>query len=356
MPVNLGFAMPFRDLVGHRRLFGLFGRAIRAGSLPPSLIFSGPEGVGKRQAALALAQALNCLAPVDDAGGGRDACGSCPACRKIERRLHPDVVVVAPEEGASIRIEQVRDVVGQTAYRPFEGRSRVVVFDNADLMGDDAQNALLKTLEEPPGRNVFVLVTARPGVLLDTIRSRCCQMRFAPLSSNEIAEALIGRHGFDEPTARATAALAGGNFVRALTAGAGELAEARAVATAVLAEVSRGADTQLRKALAQTLLEGASKKGKGKRQAKAGAPDRGVLAVRLRAMYSLLRDLAVLSTRAPETALVNLDLRTDLEPLAGAWDRDRIARAFAAVGRALAAVERHNASSKIVVDWLAFQL
>jgi DNA polymerase III subunit delta' len=266
-------------------------------------------------------------------------------------------VVVAPEEGASIRIEQVRDVVGQTAYRPFEGRSRVVVFDNADLMGDDAQNALLKTLEEPPGRNVFVLVTARPGVLLDTIRSRCCQMRFAPLSSNEIAEALIGRHGFDEHTARATAALAGGNFVRALTEGAGELAEARAVAAAVLAEVSRGADTQLRKALAQALLEGAAKKGKGKqRQAKAGAPDRGVLAVRLRAMYSLLRDLAVLSTRAPETALVNLDLRTDLEPLAGAWDRDRTARAFAAVGRALAAVERHNASSKIVVDWLAFQL
>ena len=80
------------------------------------------------------------------------------------------------------------------------------------------------------------------------------------------------------------------------------------------------------------------------------------MAVRLRAMHSLLRDLAVLSDRASDAVLVNADLRADLEPLVAAWDRDRIVRAFASVGRALTAVERHNASSKIVVDWLAFQL
>ena len=349
--------MPFSDLVGHRRLFGLLGRAMASDVLPPSLIFSGMEGIGKRQTAVALAQALNCLNPVTDGPGGRDACGTCTSCRKIHRGHHPDVRTVAPEESASIKIDQIREVVGQTAYRPFEGRYRVVVIDNADLMGEDAQNALLKTLEEPPPRNVFVLVTARPATLLDTIRSRCCQLRFAPLSPNEMAATLMARHGFDEPDARATAALAGGSFTRALAARGGALAEARAVATAVLAEASREADPRLRLALGKALLEGASKKGKGKdRDAKAGAADRGVLAVRLRAMLSLLRDLAVISTRAPEAALVNLDLRKDLEPLAGAWDQDRLARAFSAIGRALTAVERHNASPKIVVDWLAFQL
>ena len=109
--------------------------------------------------------------------------------------------------------------------------------------------------------------------------------------------------------------------------------------------------------LGAALLEGAAKKNKGKqRENKSAGPDRGVLAVRLKAMHSLLRDMAVLSDRGSEAALVNPDLRAELEPLVGDWDRERIARGFVSVGRALAAVERHNASSKIVVDWLAFQL
>jgi len=349
--------MAFSDLVGHRRLFGLLKRAIVSDVLPPSLIFSGTDGIGKRQAAFALAQALNCLHPVTDGAGGRDACRTCTSCRKISRGHHPDVRTVGPEEGASIKIDQIREVVGQTAYRPFEGRYRVIVIDDADLMGEDAQNALLKTLEEPPPRNVFVLVTARPATLLDTIRSRCCQLRFAPLSPNEMAETLMARHGLLEPDARATAALSGGSLTRALATRGGVLTEARAVATAILSEASRGTDPRARLALGAALLAGASKKGKGKeRDAKAGAADRGALAVRLRAMLSLLRDLAVISTRAPDAALVNLDLRTELEPLAGAWDQDRLARAFSAIGRALTAVERQNASPKIVVDWLAFQL
>lgn len=349
--------MAFRDLGGHRRLFGLLGRALRSDSLPPSLIFAGPEGVGKRLTALALAQAVNCLSPVDGPDGSRDACGTCSPCRKIDRGSHPDVVVVAPDEATSIKIEQIREVVGQTAYRPFEGRSRVVVIDGADLMGDDAQNALLKTLEEPPARNVFILVTARPDVLLATIRSRCCQLRFAPVPAQEIAAALVSHHRFDEHEARAVAALAGGSFSRALASGGGELADARAVAAGILIEASRASDPRLRLALGAALLEGAAKKGKGKaKDGRSAAPDRGVLAVRLRAMHSLLRDLAVLSDRASDAVLVNADLRADLEPLVAAWDRDRLVRAFASVGRALTAVERHNASSKIVVDWLAFQL
>lgn len=349
--------MAFRDLVGHRRLFGLLSRAIASDVLPPSLVFSGMDGIGKRQTAIALAQALNCLNPLTDDSGGRDACGTCASCRKVSRGHHPDVRTVGPEESTSIVVDQIREIVGQTAYRPFEGRSRIIVIDNADLMVEAAQNAMLKTLEEPPPRNVLVLVTSRPATLLETIRSRCCQLRFAPLSTSEIAATLMAQHGFNEPDARATAALAGGSFTRALAARGGALAEARAVATRILAGASRGADPKARLSLGKALLEGTSKKSKGKDgDAKAGAADRGALAVTLRAMLSLLRDLAVISTRAPEAALVNLDLRTDLEPLVGAWDHDRLARAFSAIGRALTAVERHNASPKIVVDWLAFQL
>jgi DNA polymerase-3 subunit delta' len=306
--------------------------------------------------ALAVAQALNCLSPVLDAAtGGRDACGTCVSCGKIARRQHPDVTLVEPEENGAIKIDAIRAVVGQTAYRPFEGRVRAVVIDRADLVGEDAQNALLKTLEEPPPRNVFVLVTSRPTLLLDTVRSRCCQLRFAPLSAGDIAATLRARHGRPEDEARAAAAMAGGSFERALASATGELAEARSVAVAILIEAARTSDPRGKLAVGAALLQAGGKRGKDK-DGKGQGADRSALAVRLRALGALLRDVAILTTRAPEHALVNLDLRADLEPLARHYDRDRLARAFSAVGRALSALERNNASPKIVVDWLAFQL
>ena len=353
--------MSFREIVGHRRLKRLLARAVHSGTLPPSLVFAGPEGVGKKQMAYALAQALNCLEPVEGAAGERDACGTCATCSRIARGLHPDVVLVRrPEDKSAIVISQARDLVRQVGYRPFEGRYRVVVIDDADELGGDSQNALLKTLEEPPARNVFVLVTSRPNLLSTTVRSRCCVLRFAPLAAAEIAGALAGAHGFSDADAQAAAALSGGSFARAMGAGASERAQARAVAAAVLMETARTTDVRARLAVSAALLKSAGRKSKDTdkdkdKEGKSAGADRESVAVRLNAMGSLLRDLAVLTTRAPGTALVNLDLRADLEPLARHYDRDRLARAFSAVGRSLGALER-NASPKIVADWLVLQL
>jgi DNA polymerase-3 subunit delta' len=346
--------MPFRDIVGHRRQLGLLARALGADALPPSLVFSGPDGIGKRRVALAVAQALNCLSPaVDGALGRRDACGTCLACSKIARRIHPDVLVIEPEDGEEIKVEAIRQVVGQVTFRPFEGRYRSVIIDRADQMNQVAQSALLKTLEEPPQRTVLVLVTAQPDTLLATIRSRCCHVRFAAIAPHEIARELVERHRFSEPDANAAAALAGGSFRKALDAGTAEATEARAVAVAVLREAARDADPRTRLAAGAALLQAGTRKGKDKSQA---ASDRGVLAVRLSALASIIRDVTVLSARASDEALVNLDIRTELESLTRDYDRARLDRAFSAVGRSLAAVERHNASPKIVVDWLAVQL
>jgi DNA polymerase-3 subunit delta' len=351
--------MSFREIVGHRRLKRLLARAVHSGTLPPSLVFAGPEGVGKKQMAYALAQALNCLEPVESAAGERDACGACATCSRIARGLHPDVVLIRrPEDKSAIVISQARDLVRQVGYRPFEAGYRVVVIDDADELGGDSQDALLKTLEEPPARNVFVLVTSRPNQLSTTIRSRCCVLRFAPLAAAEIAGALAGAHGFSGADAQAAAALSAGSFTRAMGAGASELAQARAVAAAVLMETARTTDVRARLAVSAALLKSAGRTNKdtGKdKEGKGAGADRASVAVRLNAMGSLLRDLAVLTTRAPGAALVNLDLRADLEPLARHYDRDRLARAFSAVGRSLGALER-NASPKIVADWLVLQL
>src|SRR5688572_11820974 len=149
--------MPFRAITGHRPLLQLLARAISRGTLPPSLLFAGPAGVGKRRTALALAQALNCE---------NDGCGTCRPCTRIERGVHADVLVVEPGDSGAIKIEQIREVVDRTGYRPFEGRRRVVIIDGADALVLNAQDAILKTLEEPPSASVFVLVTDRPDVLL----------------------------------------------------------------------------------------------------------------------------------------------------------------------------------------------
>src|SRR5687767_14866891 len=122
--------MPFRDIIGHRRLVGLVARSIQRDTLPPSLILAGPEGVGKRLLALAIAQALNCARASEPRAPSPesleiDACGTCSACTRIARGVHPDVLLVEPGDSGSIKIDQVREIVDRSGYRPFEGRRRV---------------------------------------------------------------------------------------------------------------------------------------------------------------------------------------------------------------------------------------
>src|SRR5438034_2161709 len=224
--------MPFRDIAGHQRTLALLGGAASRGTLPPSLIFAGPEGIGKYTAAIALAQALNCERGRGMSGGdlpdaGHDACGACAACRRIARGVHADVLVLAPGESGSIKVDQVREAIDRSAYRPFEGRRRVVIVDGADALMPEAQNALLKTLEEPPPASVFVLVTACPDVLLPTVRSRCQRFRFGRLAPADVAAELIARHGFSDADAHAAVALCDGSLGAALEGGAEGRVDAR---------------------------------------------------------------------------------------------------------------------------------
>ena len=378
--------MSFREVTGHRSLLTLVSRAIAHDSLPPSLVFAGPEGVGKCRVAVAVAAALNCQAPVraqreavaagpsthSGTGRGRadapsetdtsdrseifgrldnleiDACGTCPVCRRIGRGVHADVMMIAPGDTGAIKIDQIREATERAAYRPFEGRRRLVIIDDADTLVVEAQNALLKTLEEPPSASVFVLVSARPDMLVPTVRSRCQRLQFGRLTAAEVTALLMRAHGYSEENARAAAA--DGSVGRALAEGSSECALARDAAARVLRAVSAPSDPRRRLDSAKELAARQGGKGSGP-----GA-DRNALAMRLRALGSLLRDLEVLSTRANESLLANADLRPGLLALTQAFDGDRTVRAFSAVDRALGALVERNASPKVVADWLVFQL
>lgn len=358
--------MPFRHITGHRRLLELLARSIAHDRLPPSLIFGGPEGVGKATTALALAQAVNCLTPIlepsrPDARGPRpgavgsvgegtdrapDACGTCASCRRIARGVHPDVLWIEPGDTGSIKIEQIRDATDSLIYRPFEGRRRVVIVDQADALGAAPQNALLKTLEEPRPASVFILVTPRPDALLPTVRSRCAILRFGRLAASDVAAILIAKHKYPEAEAHAVAAIADGSVGRALEARAVEFAAARDGAQQVLTAAVRSEQPRARLDLAKDLLPKRPSSTVGERE---------YLSVHLRAMSSLLRDLGVVATGADITSMANTDLRAPLERLARGFQYDRAARAFNAVDQAIAAID-HNVSPKIVADWLVLQL
>src|SRR5260221_12178477 len=281
--------MPFRSVRGHRPLLELLAGASARGTLPPSLIFAGPEGVGKRLTAMALAQALNCEHPIayggqrSEAGGrtedggqaGRDACGECAACKRIARAVHADILIIEPGDSGNIKLDQVREAIDRSAYRPFEGRRRLVIVDEADALIPEAQNALLKTLEEPPPASVFVLITNRPDVLLPTVRSRCQRLRFGRLSPAEVAAVLMRDHGFAAADAHAAAAAADGSIGRALDEGAEEAIGARDAAARLLQGAS-SADPRRRLDGAKALV--------------GSAADRDELSRRLPALSSLPRD------------------------------------------------------------------
>jgi DNA polymerase-3 subunit delta' len=353
--------MPFRDVIGHRSVVALLARSAVRGSLPPSLIFAGPSGVGKRLTAVAVAQALNCLnplmrdpVPAVPAGGAVpafpalpassapdvDACGTCASCTRIARGVHPDVILIEPGDSGTIKIDSIRDVVDKAAYRPFEGRRRVVVVDEADALVPAAQNALLKTLEEPPSASMFVLVTARPDALLATVQSRCPRLRFRALDPDDVAAVLMKR-GRTEIEARAIASTADGSIGRALNVSAGEFVESRDVAVRVLKQVARSDDPRRRIDVAKDLLPKASGSGRS---------DREQLATYLRSIASLLRDVELIAADADRGALANPGVQTELEGLA-AFRGARGVQAFATVDRALVALDR-NAGVKTVVDWV----
>ena len=275
---------------------------------------------------------------------GKDACGKCSACTRIARGVHADVLVIEPGDSGSIKIEQVRDAIDRAAYRPFEGRRRVVIIDDADAVTGEAQNALLKTLEEPPSASSFVLVTSSPDVLLPTVRSRCQCLRFGRLASADVAAVLMRDHQYGETDAFAAAALSDGSIGAAIDGGTDAFVDAREAAAGLLETVAASDDPQRR-------LEGAKVLTGSAR----GGSDREELARRLRALSSILRDLGVLLSRADERCLANADLEPLLRRLQRSFDGERALRAFSAVDRALFALER-NASPKIVADWLAFQI
>ncbi len=180
--------MAFRDTIGHNKQTNILKGLIRNNRLPSSFLLKGESGIGKKLTAVNLAKAINCLNLIEN-----DCCDRCISCRKIDSRVHPDLFILE-QEGLEITINQIRGLEEFIFLRPIEGKKRVVIIDNCHQMNIHAQNAFLKTLEEPPPDCILILVTSSPDRMLDTILSRCFQIAFMPLSKEDFM-AFIENHG-----------------------------------------------------------------------------------------------------------------------------------------------------------------
>lgn len=189
--VDLDFSL----LEGHREALASLRKGGRRQPFP-SLVFDGPARIGKRLAAVWYGAFLNCHAADAEA-----PCGICGSCKKVQNGTHPDLHFTrVPEKKTVVGVSEVREAIHEIHHAPFEGNFRVWVIEEGERLTDEAQNALLKTLEEPPSRAVILLVTSLAGALIPTVSSRCRLVRFQSLTGKLVREALERR---DVPTALA---------------------------------------------------------------------------------------------------------------------------------------------------------
>jgi DNA polymerase-3 subunit delta' len=229
--------MKFSSLIGNERIKRLLKRAVAEGRIGQGLIFAGQPGVGKHQFALALAQAVNCLQPVEG-----DACGVCANCKKFAARDFTDVKTIAPD-GQFIKIGQMREMSEEAYFRPYEGRRRVYIIDEAERFNEAAANSILKLLEEPPATSLLILLAAKPYALLATIRSRCQLLNFAPLATAELEDYLNANYKRPVAETKLLARLARGSIGRALEIDLGEYREKRGLMMELIEALAVTRDT-----------------------------------------------------------------------------------------------------------------
>jgi len=288
------------EIIGHGDVVNLLRKTVITRQLAHAYLFLGPEGVGKKTVACAFARALLCEHPREG-----DACTECRSCRQVQESNHPDFVLVAPTPN-SIKIEQVREVQRRAALTPYQSNLSVCLIELAESMTLEAANCFLKTLEEPTGEVVFLLLSEQPYALLSTIESRCRKVMFHYLSRAQVREMLSKVTVLDEEDAELLALLSGGSPGRAMKLAAGDFSGQRKKAFEA-AVVLAGATPAEAFQMAQSLA--------GEREELPGLLDTFLL---------WYRDLLIWRETGDETLILNRDFLNLIEREAGNYATSQI--------------------------------
>jgi len=307
------------QLIGNEHVKSLLRRILKTSRVPGAMLFTGEDGIGKKLFALEIAKALNCRTPA-----GSEGCGKCPSCVRIAKfnypqssdsddwkgivwTDHPDVgMVVAPKR--ILLVEQMRLIEREANYRPYEGKARVFLIEDADKLNEASANALLKVLEEPPHTSHIILLTSRPAMLLPTIRSRCQMVRFSPVSAEEIESYLLNNKIVTAADARIRARVARGSLGRAIADEFEDYVDQRKSMLAVLQALALNDD---RVQLLRSAEEFNDARHKDEYES------------RLDILEALIRDAWLLALNAPAEGVINEDLLPELRKISAHVDSQR---------------------------------
>ena len=203
--------LELKEILGHEPIKEHFFNAVLTGNISHAYILSGEAGMGKKSLANAFALALLCEK------GQADPCRQCHACKQVMSGNHPDLIYVTHEKPASIGVDDVRRQINDTIQvKPYSSAHKIYIGDEAEKMTVQAQNALLKTIEEPPAYAVILLLTTNAEAFLPTILSRCVQLKLKPLKDGEVKDYLVSRMGVELSQAEIYTAFARGNLGKAI--------------------------------------------------------------------------------------------------------------------------------------------
>jgi DNA polymerase-3 subunit delta' len=294
----------FTDLTTQPSVAERLQRSLRDNRLAHAYLFAGPHGSGKAAMATTLAQALNCLQ------NKHDACGQCQSCLDIKK--HPDVHWVKPEsKSRQIKIEQIREFANTIALKPMMARTKVGIIVDAECMNEAAQNAFLKTLEEPPDRTVMLLLTTEPQRLLPTILSRCLRISFGATRAERAPE-----------QERALSLLV--EFASAQPRGIVHVYRLHAALTKLLGEVRTSVENDV-PAVADDVEAEGREKLEDERAAQVEGEYRGRREQVLEELYTWFADVLLCVSGAEKSALAHADRLADLQRAAAGLSHDRAA-------------------------------
>ncbi|MFB0507571.1 MAG: DNA polymerase III subunit delta' [Thermodesulfobacteriota bacterium] len=321
--------MSFKEIIGHDRQIEHLRNAMRNGRLAHAYLFLGKEGIGKKVVALNLAKALNCLR------GDEEPCDECRPCLKVNHLHHPDVLLVEPH-GQWIRIDQIRDLQRELSHRPYEGKRRVCILTDADRMRQEAANALLRILEEPPLHTVLILLAANGDFILPTITSRCQRITFNPLPPERIAEVLRSRLGLKREEAHILASLADGSLGKALQTDLDFVRRTRReIIERIIDLPSYGAEQIL--GLAEEMT------------------NNNDLPMLLTMIHTWYRDLLSYKERGSRAQLINIDLSLEINEAAPGTDIPSLIRRMEVIQGTLWNLDR-NANRQLTLETMLLDL
>jgi DNA polymerase III subunit delta' len=320
--------MGFEQIVGHPKQLETLRLALAHGRLHHAYLFVGATGVGKKTIGLSLAKAIHCSVATGD------FCGECVDCARIQDGNHPDVRFIEPLAGKKeISIQQIRELEKELNLRSFSGNKKIVILDPATLMNLPAQNALLKTLEEPPKDSLLVLIAPNLGGLLPTVRSRCLRVSFVPLTRDQVVAFLVSQKKVRVEEAQLLAAMSMGSLEIVTAVDPQEL----------LARRHRWIDLLLRVASGdyRTAAETA--------EALAGNKEESLRF--LDWAESWYRDLLVYAVTQNRQEVVNVDLLPQIQQVSAAVDLEHLLGRLAEAKESLGAIHR-NLNRRMVLEAL----